>query len=149
MSAPRSLCGAAPIGVRSVVIHREETLLIVEYDQRFADTLALEFQDRGYRVECLDGLEAVEQKAHLSYRYAVIDLWLHPESGLDVISIFKDRSPSTVIAALAGYHSGETAQRAIELGATACLTKPVDIDVLERALRSGDPPAILPQYRNG
>jgi len=132
-----------------VVSQGDGTLLIVEYDQRFADTLALEFRDRGYRVECLDGLEAVAQKSHLRYRYAVIDLWLHPESGLDVISLFKARSPSTVIAALAGYHGGKTAQRAIELGATACLTKPVDIDLLEKALLSGDPRVKLPEYRNG
>lgn len=131
-----------------MVSQGDGTLLIVEYDQRFADTLALEFRDRGYRVECLDGLEAVAQKSHLRYRYAVIDLWLHPESGLDVISLFKARSPSTVIAAITGYHSGEAARRAIELGATACLTKPVEIDRLERALLGRDPEAPIPDPGN-
>ena len=126
----------------------EETLLIVENDHRFAETLALEFRDRGYRVECLDGLQDVEAKTDLNYRYAVIDLWLHYESGLDVIRIFKARSPSTIIAALTGYHSGETAMRAVELGAAACLTKPVDIDRLERALLSHDPKAELANPNN-
>lgn len=127
---------------------RQGTLLIVENDQRFADTLALELRDRGYQVECLIGLQAVEEKWDLNYRYAVIDLWLHSESGLDVISLFKARSPSTVIAAITGYHSGEAARRAIELGATACLTKPVEIDRLERALLGRDPEAPIPDPGN-
>lgn len=112
--------------------------MIVENDRRFADTLALELRDRGYWVECLGGLEAVEQKPVLDYGYAVIDLWLHCESGLDVIRLFKARSPSTVIAAITGYHRGESADRALELGATVCLTKPVDIDRLEGGLLSHD-----------
>ncbi len=120
-----------------MVSHGEATLLIVEDDQRFAETLALELRDRGYCVEWLDGLQAVEEKSDLNYRYAVINLRLGQDSGLDAVSILKARSPSTVIAVLTGYGSSETAVKAIELGATACLTKPVDIDRLERALLSG------------
>ena len=116
--------------------HGEATLLIVEDDQCFADTLAAELRDRGYSVEWVDGLQAVEEKADLDYRYAVIDLRLRQDSGLDVLSIFKSRSPSTVIAVLTGYSSRETSAEAIELGAAACLTKPVDIDSLERVLLS-------------
>ena len=118
--------------------HGEATLLIVDDDQNFADTLVLEFSDRGYKVEWLDGLLAVENKSDLNYRYAVIDLRLGQDSGLEVIKILKARSPSTVIAVLTGYSSSETAFRARELGASAFLTKPVDIDRLEDALLSGD-----------
>jgi len=118
--------------------HAEATLLIVDDDQIFADTLVLEFTDRGYSVEWLDGLLAVENKSNLNYRYAVIDLRPGQDSGLDVIKIVKARSPSTVIEVLTGYSSSETASRARELGASAFLTKPVDIDRLEDALLSGD-----------
>ena len=118
--------------------HKEATLLIVEDDRRFADTLAVELRDRGYSVEWLDGLQAVEEESDLNYHYAVVDLRLRQDSGLDVIRRIKARSPSTVIAVLTGYSSSETAAKAIELGASACLTKPVDIDRLERALLGGD-----------
>ena len=46
-----------------MVSHGEATLLIVEDDQRFAETLALELRDRGYSVEWLDGLQAVEEES--------------------------------------------------------------------------------------
>lgn len=124
--------------------HVEGSLLIVDDDRCFADTLVLEFKDRGYSVEWLDGLGAVEKQSDLNYRYAVIDLRLGPDSGLDVIKIVKARSPSTVIAVLTGYGSSEAALRARELGASAFLTKPVDIDLLEGALLGGDPEIEIP-----
>jgi len=118
--------------------HGEGNLLIVVDDQIFAETLVLEFEDRGYCVGWLDGLQAVENKSDLNYAYAVIDLRLGHDSGIDVIRIVKARSPSTVIVVLTGYSSSETAVRALELGARACLTKPIDIDRLESVLLSGE-----------
>lgn len=115
----------------------EASLLIVEDDERFANALALELTHRGYSVDCLDGLQAVEARTDLGYRYAVVDLKLGEDSGLDVIRLLKVRSPSTVIAILTGYYSSASAARAIELGAIACLSKPVAIERLESALLAG------------
>ena len=114
-------------------------MLIVEDDQRFADTLAAEFRDRGYRVEWLESLQAVKEHRSLDFRYAVVDLRIRQDSGLDVITIIKERSPDTVIIVLTGYGSIATAVKATKLGATAYLTKPVDAEEIERAfLGEGD-----------
>jgi two-component system response regulator RegA len=109
------------------------SLLIVEDDQRFADTLTAEFRDRGYRVEWLDSLRAVKSHESLDFRYAVVDLRIRQDSGLDVITTIKQRSPTTVVIVLTGYGSIATAVKATKLGATAYLTKPVDADEIERA----------------
>ena len=53
-----------------------KTLLLVEDDRRFADTLASEFRDRGYQVEWVDSLAAVQSRPNLDFRYAVVDLRL-------------------------------------------------------------------------
>ena len=111
----------------------ERRLLIVEDDQRFADTLATEFRDRGYHVEWLESLQAVRDHASLDFHFAVVDLRIRKDSGLDVISSLKDRSPETVVIVLTGYGSIATAVKATKLGATAYLTKPVDADEIERA----------------
>ena len=108
-------------------------LLIVEDDRRFADTLAAEFRDRGYQVEWLESLQAVKSYKHLDFRYAVVDLRIRQDSGLDVITTLKERSPETVVIVLTGYGSIATAVKATKLGATAYLTKPVDADEIERA----------------
>ena len=112
----------------------ERTLLIVDDDRPFGQALAAEFSDRGYCVEWLDGLKAVEQKPKLEYQYAVIDLRLGQDSGLDVIKVLKARSPATILVLLTGHGSDEVASEATKLGASY-LTKPVDIDQLERTLR--------------
>ncbi len=113
----------------------ERTLLIVDDDQAFGQALAAEFMDRGYSVEWLDGLKAVERKPELEYHYAVIDLRLGQDSGLDVIKVLKARSPATILVLLTGHLSDEVARQATELGASAYLTKPIDIDQLEGTLR--------------
>ena len=116
----------------------KDSLLIVEDDRRFADTLATEFRERGYHVDWLDSLEAVRAKSDLDYRYAVVDLRLREDSGLDVITTIKERSPDTIIVVLTGYGSIATAVRATKLGATAYLTKPVEAEQVERAFTSAD-----------
>ena len=112
----------------------EETLLIVEDNSRFADTLATELRDRGYVVETLDSLAAVKQSDSSKFRYAIIDLRLRQDSGLDVIREIRSQSPGTRIVVLTGYGSIATAVQATKLGASHYLTKPVDVDEIERAL---------------
>ncbi len=110
------------------------TLLIVEDNVRFADALATEMRDRGYEVETLASLNAVEGTDTARFRYAVVDLRLRQDSGLDVIKAIKAQSPDTRIVVLTGYGSIATAVQATKLGASHYLTKPVDADEVERAL---------------
>ena len=118
----------------SSIAEKRRTLLIVEDNERFARTLADEFSDRGYVVQCLDTLKAVRDEPVLDHCYAVVDLRIRQDSGLDVITTIKERSPDTVIVVLTGYGSIATAVKATKLGATGYLTKPVDADQLERVL---------------
>jgi two-component system response regulator RegA len=109
-------------------------LLIVEDNARFADTLGTELNDRGFAVESLSSLAAVKETDVSRFRYAIVDLRLRQDSGLDVIQEIKDQSPDTHIVVLTGYGSIATAVQATKLGAAHYLTKPVDIDEVERAL---------------
>ncbi len=120
------------------------SLLIVEDDKRFAETLAAEFRDRGYRVDWLDNLEAVRSRESLDYRYAVVDLRLRQDSGLDVITTIKARSPDTLIVVLTGYGSIATAVKATKLGAVAYLTKPVDAEQVERVFAAEEDGTEIP-----
>lgn len=118
----------------------DQTLLIVEDNLRFADTLATELSDRGYSVETLGSLSAVKDLDASRFRYAIVDLRLRQDSGLDVIQEIKTQSPDTHIVVLTGYGSIATAVQATKLGAAHYLTKPVDIDEVERALQNEEYP---------
>ena len=119
--------------------HEEKTLLIVEDDERFADTLATEFRDRGYTVAHVADIAALESTDPSEFSYAVVDLRLRRDSGLDAISSIKSRSPGTQVVVLTGYGSIATAVQATKNGATNYLTKPVDMDELEHTLVTGGP----------
>ncbi len=114
-------------------------LLVVEDDERFADTLATEFRDRGYDVSTVADARSLSHIDAPMFNYAVVDLRLRDTSGLDVIVDLKARAPEIRIVVLTGYGSIATAVQATKLGAIDYLTKPVDIDVLERSFLGDDP----------
>jgi two-component system response regulator RegA len=71
-----------------------------------------------------------------SPEYAVVDLRLDGESGLDVVRLLRDRLPEIRGLILTGYGSIATAVDAMRLGAVDYLSKPADTDQIEAALFS-------------
>lgn len=117
-----------------VVDADERSLLIVEDNDRFADTLGSELRDRGYSVARARDLAALESMSPLHVQYAVVDLRLGADSGLDAIQVILKQSPEARIIVLTGYGSIATAVKATKLGAIGYLMKPTDVDQVERAL---------------
>lgn len=113
-------------------------LLVVEDDERFADVLSSEFRDRGYEVTSVSEARRLSQLDVTLFDYAVVDLRLRDASGLDVIVELKARSPGIRVIVLTGYGSIATAVQATKLGAIDYMTKPIDIDALERAFLSDE-----------
>ena len=63
----------------------QRSLLIVEDNDRFAETLASEFRDRGYAVQRASDLSSIAAIKDLDVQFAVVDLRLGADSGLDAI----------------------------------------------------------------
>jgi len=114
------------------------SLLIVDDDARFSETLALEFQERGWRVDCVADLDALRALPGFAHRYAVVDLRLRHQNGLDALPLILERSPRARIVVLTGYGSIATAVQAVKQGAFNYLTKPVHVDDLLQIFR-GEP----------
>jgi len=116
----------------------DRSLLIVEDNDRFAETLASEFRDRGYRVERASDLASLDRLNATGFQFAVVDLRIGADSGLDAIQSILQRSPEARVVVLTGYGSIATAVKATKLGAVGYLMKPADADQVERALLDGD-----------
>jgi len=110
------------------------SLLIVEDNDRFADTLGSEFRDRGYAVQRAANLAEIAAIKDLDVQFAVVDLRLGADSGLDAIQAILSRCPDAKIVVLTGYGSIATAVKATKIGAVGYLMKPADVDQVERAL---------------
>lgn len=122
----------------SEVVDDDRSLLIVEDNDRFAETLASELRDRGYRVERARDLASLDALCPADLSFAVVDLRLGADSGLDAIQSILARAPEARIVVLTGYGSIATAVKATKLGAVGYLMKPADADQVERALLDGD-----------
>jgi two-component system response regulator RegA len=124
-------------------------LLLVDDDDAFRDSMALEFRDRGYAVfAARDTHEALGLAAVHRPQYALVDLRLGGEKGLEALAQLVERLPGLIAVVLTGYGSVATAVEAIKLGARHYLTKPVDPDQIEAAFASdgkGDPSIDVPE----
>ena len=113
-------------------------LLIIEDDERFVDVLEAEFRDRGYEVLAVSNLSEFRAVSNAPIDFAIVDLRLRGDYGIDAIPIIKENNPNAKIIVLTGYGSIATAVEATKMGADNYLTKPIDIDTIEHAFGIGE-----------
>ena len=109
-------------------------LLIVEDDELFALTLSDSLDKKGFNTITAHTIENAKQAAqeHLP-NFAIVDLKLNKESGLEIIPYLKQLNKKSKIVILTGYASIATAVEAIKLGAIHYLTKPVSSEEILQA----------------
>ena len=115
------------------------SLLLVDDDATFREVLTQALSRRGFKVSgaanVADALQWAEQNPP---EYAVVDLKMPGESGLQLVARLKQLDEHTRIVMLTGYASIATAIEAIKLGATHYLAKPAEVDEIVAALWRGD-----------
>jgi len=110
-------------------------LLLVDDDEIFCNVLKSALEKRGFDVvaatNVVDGIFMAEK--HIP-EYAVIDLRIGYESGLELVKKLISIDDNTQIVMLTGFASIATAVEAIKLGAIHYLTKPANADEIVSAL---------------
>ena len=116
-----------------------KNILLVEDDDIYRNRLARAFSIRG-----LQTFEAEDKQTFISllesthFDYAVIDLKVGSDSGLDILTILLKAQPECRAVVLTGYGTITTTVRAIKAGAVDYLTKPTDPDSILALLESGE-----------
>jgi two-component system response regulator RegA len=114
-------------------------LLLVDDDETFCSVLKSALAKRNYEVlvatNVMDGIRLAEQNLP---EYAVIDLRIGYESGLELVKKLISLDDNTQIVMLTGFASIATAVEAIKLGATHYLTKPANADEIVSALNKNE-----------
>lgn len=105
-------------------------VLIVDDDVRLAKTLACEFEDHDYQPWVSHRISEIPQQV---FDFAVVDLRLVGEFGLDAIEVILKHSSHCRIVVLSGYGSVATAVEAVKRGAVDYLLKPASFQQLESA----------------
>lgn len=123
------------------------SLLIVDDDQTFCQVLAIAMEKRGFDIHLANNVkQGIAIAATEPPEYAVVDLRMPGESGLELVKYLKSLDEHTRIVMLTGYTSVATAVEAIKLGAVHYLSKPADADEILAAFHrdEGDPQVTIP-----
>ncbi len=110
-------------------------ILILDDDRVFRRTLERALSSRGYEVwsaECPE--EAIRLATQIEFHCALIDMRMPGMNGLDVIKELKEIRPSIKNIILTGYASIEDAVKTIKLGGYHYLTKPCNMEEIDRVI---------------
>ena len=108
-----------------------KAILIVEDDEALASSLGRSFERRDYEVKIASNVkeaQAILKKFHP--RYAVVDLKMPGESGLELVKYLHEFDQMMKIVMLTGYASITTTIEAIKSGACYYLAKPANADMI-------------------
>lgn len=110
-------------------------LLLVDDDVTFCHVLKPALEKRDFEVSVANDVDtAIKLAEQTEPEYAVIDLRIGYDSGLEMVKKLISLDSNTQIVMLTGFASIATAVEAIKLGATHYLTKPATPDEIVAAL---------------
>lgn len=119
--------------------NQQHSVLIVDDDEVFRDRLGRAFADRNFDVrKAANHTQALESAQHDSPEWAIVDLKMPGQSGLEVVRDLLKIDAHTKIVILTGYGSIATAIDAVRLGALNYLQKPADVDDIIAAFSRGE-----------
>ncbi len=117
----------------------DNRLLIIEDDEAFSTALKNALEKKGFTVFSSSTLDnAIETANNYTPDFALVDLRLGNDSGLQIIPTLKELNSKIKIVVLTGYASIATAVEAIKLGAIQYLTKPASSDEIYQAFFKPD-----------
>lgn len=108
-----------------------KAVLIVDDDEELANSLSRSFERRGYKTQTAGNVkEAIETLKKFHPLYAVVDLKMPGESGLELIKHLHEFDKRMKIVMLTGYASITTTIEAIKSGACYYMAKPTNADMI-------------------
>ncbi|MCI0399893.1 MAG: response regulator [Gammaproteobacteria bacterium] len=125
------------------------SVLIVDDDEGTRRSLALVFSNKGYEVATASSArEALDNARERKFNVTLVDVRLPDMEGVDLLAHFKNQSPDTALIMITGYASLESAVGAINKGASAYITKPLDLEqVLAKVKDAVEKQSLLAQNR--
>ena len=107
------------------------TILLIEDELQLRENLQILLQSAGYQVTtAANGVEGIQQLREQAFDLVITDLVMPGMDGFKVMDYLRVHSPETVVVAITGYVSAESAITALRKGAYDYLAKPLDVDLV-------------------
>jgi signal transduction histidine kinase len=125
-------------------------ILLVDDEEGLRKVLGLSLMDRGYNVHTAgDGRQALALFEQVSPAIVLTDIKMPGMDGIDLLQIIKQRNSDVEIIMITGHGDIDLAIRSLKFDATDFITKPIDDDILDIALkRAEDRIALRRELRN-
>ncbi len=113
-----------------------ESILIVDDEEMIREELseALEFEDFKVTTAC-SAIEALKACDGAGFDVIVTDLKMPKMGGLELLRALQDRDVQAKLFVVSGHGARTNEEEALNLGAVACLSKPLDVDILIENIR--------------
>ena len=106
-------------------------ILVIDDEERIRDGCQMVLNEEGFEVALApDGNEGVRMIQEEHYDIILVDLMMPGLSGLEVLSLVKERHPDTVVIVITGYATLEHSISAMKRGAFDFVPKPFTPDQL-------------------
>jgi PAS domain S-box-containing protein len=113
----------------------EKTLLFVDDEKDFRESLTPHLQDRGFLVfPAANGAEAIEQFRKINPLIVLMDVILPDGNGLNLMRQMKAEIPDVEIIMITGFVDTDLIIKSFQSEATDFLTKPIRREALHQAL---------------
>lgn len=107
----------------------KERILVVENNENICKTLSFIFKRKGCEVEIVGtGAEAIEKVQEEIFNVALLEIKLPDIEGAKLLSSLKEIQPKMDIIMITAHATLESSARALNEGASAFITKPLNMD---------------------
>lgn len=114
-----------------------KNILIIDDDKNFCESLKLEFTELGHRAQIFCSKSELDKiEDFTNFDWAVVDLRIGIDNGLDIVDFLKSKSAEIEIVILTGFGSISTAVEAVKRGAKQYLSKPIQFEELLSSFES-------------
>jgi CheY-like chemotaxis protein len=114
----------------------KKRILVVDDDRFVRGGLREILTIKGYQVDTAeDGFEAIKQVEEGDFDLILLDLILPGISGVETLSRILRKKPLTNVIAMTAYSEQSVVAKAMSEGAKRCFLKPMDMELLEDALK--------------
>jgi PAS domain S-box-containing protein len=112
-------------------------ILIVDNEPRVCHSLKYLLTAQGYKANmAYTGSEGINQLSQKPYAIAIIDMVMPDISGPELMEYIKSYYPDTLVIAMTGYASTESAVDALRRGAYDYLIKPFEFETLQGIIQN-------------
>ena len=112
------------------------SILIVDDDEEALETLSDILQEKGFYTETAKtGKEALAKAEERFFNIILLDIKLPDMTGIEVLQTLTGKHLSTMAIMMTGYATVQNAVDANNFGASAYIIKPIDQEILLRAIK--------------